>query len=254
MLPHWIQALRPPANAAAHGAALDRQMWESIVAMLLLFVIAHVLLAFAAWRKWRSAVHKDGIKAAARFSLADTALIAGVAALYVVLALQAESLWAAVRFQGASPGAMQVEVVGRQFQWYFRYPGADGRYGAARASLVDAAAANPLGLDRSDEFARDDFVTSELVLPAGREVDLRVRSLDVVHGFFIPAMRLKQNAVPGSEFHVHFTPETPGIYDIVCTQVCGLGHYRMGAKLRVLSQQDFAAWLAKQKPAVGAQS
>jgi cytochrome c oxidase subunit II len=109
---------------------------------------------------------------------------------------------------------------------------------------VRAAAGNPLGLDSADLHGADDIVSSELVLPAGREVDLRLRSHDVIHGLFIPGMRLKQNAVPGMVLHVHFTAVTPGEYDILCSQVCGLGHTRMQATLRVVSPAAFRDWLA----------
>jgi len=139
---------------------------------------------------------------------------------------------------------MQVEVVGVQFQWYFRYPGEDATFGATRPQLVNAAAGNPLGLDPQDSQGRDDIVSSELVLPAGREIDLRLRAHDVIHGFFIPGMRLKQNAVPGLTLHVHFAPVTPGEYSILCSQVCGLGHGHMEARLRVLPAAEFDAWLA----------
>ncbi|HWZ12680.1 MAG TPA: hypothetical protein VNX22_06015, partial [Acidobacteriaceae bacterium] len=127
--------------------------------------------------------------------------------------------------------------------WYFRYPGPDATFGTTRPELVDAAAGNPLGLDRRDSRAADDRVTSELVLPVNREVDVRLRALDVIHGFFIPGMRVKQNALPGSTLHVHFTPDVIGVYPIVCSQVCGLGHYRMQAQLRVVSEADFEHWL-----------
>ena len=116
---------------------------------------------------------------------------------------------------------MQVEVVGEQFQWYFRYPGEDAAFGVTRPELVNAAEGNPLGLDARDARGKDDVVSSVLVLPVGREVDLRLRSLDVIHGFFIPGMRLKQNAVPGLVLHVHFTPSVTGTYPILCSQVCG---------------------------------
>jgi cytochrome c oxidase subunit 2 len=81
------------------------------------------------------------------------------------------------------------------------------------------------------------------MLPAGREVDLRIRSLDVIHGFFIPAMRLKQNAVPGLVLHIHFTPIAAGTYPILCSQVCGSGHARMQAELRVVSPPAYQDWL-----------
>ena len=144
---------------------------------------------------------------------------------------------------------MQVEVTGQQFVWYFRYPGADAAFGRTNLSLVAPAEGNPLGIDPNDSYGHDDIVTSQLVLPANREVDLTLRAVDVIHGFSIPEMRIKQNAIPGQTTHIHFTPELPGDYAILCTQVCGLGHYRMLATLRVLSPADFAAWLHTQEVA-----
>ena len=88
------------------------------------------------------------------------------------------------------------------------------------------------------------------MLPAGRPVDLRLRSQDVIHGFFIPGMRLKQDAIPGMEGHLQFTPTIPGDYPILCSQVCGLGHDRMQARLRVVSLADFNRWLAARERAL----
>lgn len=181
-------------------------------------------------------------KDARRFSIWGAGAFVTVAALFIGLGVRAEALWAAQHFEGPSYDALQVEVTGRQFQWYFRYPGVDAAFGRINPQLADAAAGNPLGIDRADPAAADDIVTSELVLPVGREVNLRVRSQDVVHGFFIPAMRVKQNAVPGSIFTIHFTPTEIGEYGIVCSQVCGSGHYHMDARLRVVSPSDFVAW------------
>jgi cytochrome c oxidase subunit 2 len=144
---------------------------------------------------------------------------------------------------------MQVEVVGEQFQWYFRYPGEDAAFGATRPEFVNAAEGNPLGLDARDMRGKDDVVSSVLVLPVGREADLRLRSLDVIHGFFIPGMRLKENAVPGLVLHVHFTPSVIGTYPILCSQVCGSGHARMQAMVSVVSQAEFQAWLATRERA-----
>ena len=170
-----------------------------------------------------------------------------LAAVFFGLAFQSERLWAAQRYTGANPAALQVEAVGMQFAWYFRYPGADGAFGNTRPDLIDAGAGNALGLDPADERGKDDLVRSQLVVPAGREVDVRLRALDVIHGFAIPAMRLKQNAIPGQTFHVHFTPTAVGEYSILCTQVCGLGHARMQAVIRVLPPVEFAAWMQRQQ-------
>ncbi len=131
-----------------------------------------------------------------------------------------------------------------QFAWYFRYPGVDATFGATEPPLVSAAEGNPLGVDPADPHGHDDLVSSELVLSAGREVDLRLRAQDVIHGFAVPELRLKQNAVPGQTIHIHFTPTSPGTYAILCTQLCGSGHYRMNANLRVLQPDEFARWLA----------
>ena len=231
----------PPNGATASG--FDGLMAWQLAAMALLLLLAHVLLALVLLRRGRPR-RLPGLLAVEWLPLFPLTL------LFFWMAVRAQQLWALNRFQGASPGALQVEVVGVQFQWYFRYPGPDAHFGATRPALVDAAAGNPLGLDPADAYSHDDRVRSVLVLPAGREVDLRLRAQDVIHGFFIPGMRLKQNAVPGLVLHVHFTPQVPGTYPILCTQVCGLGHARMQAQLRVVSPSEYARWLAP--PVIGA--
>lgn len=226
-----------PANGAAHGAALDRQMVLSLAVVGGLMIIAKAILVASALKSAKDRAAESRVNFFGLGTLIFLTLV------FAWLLIRAEQMWAAQRFTGADPTAMQVEVVGEQFVWYFRYPGTDATFGATRPELVDAAAGNPLGLDAKDSHAADDRVTSELVLPVNREVDLRLRALDVIHGFFIPAMRVKQNAVPGSALHIHFTPDLIGEYPIVCSQVCGLGHYRMQARLRVVSEADYQRWL-----------
>jgi cytochrome c oxidase subunit II len=223
-----------PSNGAFHGWAVDRLMYIDLAALLLCFLLAHALLLYSILKRRRSRLPSPW--------LMEFGPLVLLIALYSWMAVTAEELWAQNRFEGPSPEAMQVEVVGVQFQWYFRYPGPDAAFGATKPELVSAASGNPLGIDPADPHGDDDWVASELVLPASREVDIRLRSLDVIHGFFIPGMRLKQNAVPGEELHVHFTPAELGDYPILCTQVCGLGHGRMQAHLRVVSTENFARW------------
>jgi cytochrome c oxidase subunit 2 len=226
-----------PANGALHGFVLDRWMHWNLVAILVLFVSAQILLAF-------SSLRGHGNRPRRYFGLAGALPLALLCGMYLWMAIAAQRLWAASRFEGPSLTAMQVEVVGVQFQWYFRYPGVDATFGATKPSLVNAGAGNPLGIDPSHAEGNDDIVSSELVLPRGREVDLWLRAHDVIHGFFIPGMRLKQNALPGQILHVHFTPVAVGDYPILCTQVCGLGHGHMEARLRVLPPAEFDSWLA----------
>jgi len=237
--PRWVSM---PQNGALHGFAADRLMGQNLAAAGACFMAAQALIA--ACLLWRA-----GRRQQLGHLPATAAAMLLLCGMYAWMAVTAQRLWAANRFEGPSPAAMQVEVVGKQFQWYFRYPGSDAVFGAVQPELVNAAAGNPLGLDPMDPHASDDVVASELVLPAGREVDVQLRALDVIHGFFVPGMRLKQDAVPGLLLHVHFTPVTSGEYPILCSQVCGLGHGRMQAKLRVVPQAEFDRWIASKEQA-----
>ena len=226
-----------PRSSSLHAPAIDALMRTSLLVLVALFLLAQIMLLAGMFlpRQQRP-----------RFSptwrwIATLAF----AALLVWMTVAAEKIWFTTRIAHASPNAVQVEVTGMQFQWYFRYPGPDGIYGKTRPELVDAAGGNPLGLDPADPHGADDVVSSVLVLPVDRQIDLSLRSLDVVHGFFIPSMRVMQNATPGSPSQIHLTPTRIGDSAIVCTQLCGLGHYRMQAVLRVASLRDFAAWMAQ---------
>jgi len=237
-----------PVDAAAHGPAMDAHLRLNLWIALALVALAHLLLLAGLARR-RAARQKAG-QAWQRLLWLEWLPLAALTVLFAWLAVGSERLWAVERFTGADPAAMQVEVTGMQFAWYFRYPGADATFGRTELALASAAAGNPLGLDPTDPHGADDLVTSQLVLPAGREVDLTLRAQDVIHGFAVPQMRLKQNALPGQTQHIHFTPETPGDYAILCTQVCGLGHYRMQAALRVLAPAEFERWLAAREAGV----
>ncbi len=230
-----------PADASAHGPALDRHLLLNLWIALALLVLAHLILLTGLLARRRSAPN--------HLWRIEYLLLVALALLFATLTVKAERLWAATRYTGASPTALQVEVTGVQFAWYFRYPGPDATFGLTRPNLVAPGEGNPLGIDPNDPHSADDHVSSQLVLPANREVDLRLNAQDVIHGFSIPEMRLKQNAVPGQTIHLHFTPTTPGTYAILCTQLCGLGHYRMNATLRILPPEQFANWLASQQKA-----
>ena len=224
-----------PPNAAEHGGLLDSHLLLNLWIALALLAAAHLILLVGL-------VLRKGPRVRSSL-LFEHFPVAALALLFVFLTVRSERMWAASRYTGADPAALQVEVVGMQFAWYFRYPGKDAAFGRTRPELIAAGEGNPLGIDPTDEHGADDIVSSELVLPAGREVDLRLHAQDVIHGFAVPALRLKQNAVPGQQIHVHFTPMVEGTYAVMCTQLCGLGHYRMTANLRVVSPAAYTAWL-----------
>ena len=237
--PFWM-----PPNAAAHGIAVDHLLRWNLAALTGCLLLAHVLIGITVLRRPRN---PNGSRLP-RVWMVQVLPILLFSFMYLAMALTAQRLWALNRFEGAAPQSMQVEVTGRQFQWYFRYPGADATFGGTRPELIEPAKGNPLGLMLEDEHSSDDIVSSELVLPVSREVDLTLRAQDVIHGFFIPAMRLKQNAVPGQALHIHFTPVATGVYPVLCSQVCGLGHAGMQARLRIVSADEFKLWLASKAP------
>jgi cytochrome c oxidase subunit II len=233
-----------PRDAAAHGPALDRQLLLNLWIFLGLLLLMHLVLFAGLVLRRRTTTPKPH-----RVWLVEYLPLALLALLFATLTVRAERLWASARYTGADPAALQVEVTGVQFVWYFRYPGEDATFGRTSPRLIAPGEGNPLGLDPADPRGKDDFVSSQLVLPANREVDLRINAQDVIHGFFVPELRLKQNAVPGQTIHLHFTPTTPGTYAILCSQLCGMGHYRMQANLRILPPAEFAAWISDKEKA-----
>ncbi|MDE3104065.1 MAG: cupredoxin domain-containing protein [Acidobacteriota bacterium] len=230
-----------PADASAHGPAVDRQLILNLALALALLTLAHGLLLGGLLLRRRATTGSVW--------RLEYLPLAALTVLFAGLAIRSEQLWARTHTTGADPAAMQVEVTGMQFAWYFRYPGPDATFGRTRPELVAPAEANPVGLDPADPHGHDDLVTAELVLPSGRPVDLRLRAQDVIHGFAVPELRLKQNAVPGQTIHIHFTPTTPGTYAILCTQLCGTGHFRMNANLRIVAPAEFNTWLATRQAA-----
>ncbi len=234
-----------PAGASAAAAGIDHYFDVTYVVMGIVFVAAQVALGYFAWR------YRDrGPSSPARYSHGNNGLeIAWTVLtfiLFVGLNLMSSSIWASERFRPAASGAVQVEVTGMQFAWYFRYPGPDGKFGATKPELIDPSAGgeSAVGLDTTDPASKDDIVTGTMYVPVGREVEVILRAQDVIHSFFIPSMRFKQDAVPGLAIRMHFTPIATGEYEIACAELCGLGHYKMHGMLKVVSPEEYDKWLA----------
>jgi cytochrome c oxidase subunit II len=140
-----------------------------------------------------------------------------------------------------------VRVVAEQFAWNIHYPGPDHKFGRTDIKLVSAA--NPLGLDRNDADGKDDITTiNQLNLPVNRPVIVHLSSKDVIHSFGLPQMRVKQDAIPGIVHNLWFTPTTTGEWEIACSQLCGLGHYRMRGFYTIQPDADFEAFLKENAP------
>jgi cytochrome c oxidase subunit 2 len=139
--------------------------------------------------------------------------------------------------------ALVVRVVAEQFAWNIHYPGADGKFGPTDPKLVDTQT-NPVGIDRNHPDGRDDVYTvNELVLPVDQKIVIRITSKDVIHSFWLPQMRIKQDAIPGMEVSQTFTAIKTGDWDIACAQLCGLGHYTMKGAYSIKTRDAYDAWL-----------
>ena len=226
--------------ASAHGAEIDRLIYTTLIVTGLVYVLVHVVLAVFVWRYaergQRAAYWPDNRTLELTYTLVPAAVL-------TTLILMGGAVWA--RLHSPPPAdALVVDVRAEQFGWLFRYPGPDGVFGRVDPAEIRTRD-NPMGLDPGDPAGADDLVVRELHLPAGRPVRVRLRSKDVLHSFFVPALRVKQDAVPGMTVEVWFTPTRPGTYEIACAELCGVGHYIMRGRIVVEPPDAFQAWLAR---------
>jgi len=163
------------------------------------------------------------------------------AVIFITLGVMGQSVWASLRLHDAPAGSYTVEVVAQQFQWNFHYSGKDNKFGRTDPQLIDDSALNFVGIDAQDPASADDSVTSALVIPVNRPVELRLRSKDVIHNFWVPQLRFKQDLVPGMEIKVHFTANKVGKYELACAELCGQLHFKMKSYMLVLPEADIQA-------------
>ena len=164
-----------------------------------------------------------------------------------VAAMLAPGLVVWADFVTVPEDAHEVEVVGQQWKWSYRYPGADGVMGTAGNEYVSPS--NPLGVNPNDPFAQDDIVveTKEMHLPLFEPVHILMRSKDVLHDYAVAQFRVKMDMVPGAVTYIWLEPTVAGRYDILCEEFCGLGHFVMRGTVVVEEREDYDAWLATQK-------
>ena len=175
--------------------------------------------------------------------LAIAAVIVGDA---VLLATAALPVWLArSTLPSGTFDTTEVRVVAEQFAWHIHYPGPDRRFGTTTAALISAS--NPLGIDRSTADGKDDVgLSNVLMVPVGRPVIVHLSSRDVVHSFTLNEMRVRQDATPGLLVRTWFTPTVTGQWQIACSQLCGLGHYRMRGEFSVVSVSEWDDWLQRE--------
>jgi cytochrome c oxidase subunit 2 len=235
--PWWLTPL------ASNWKRMDDMLTITLLVTGLFFVVINLFVVYTVWRfrhrTDRRAAYAPDNKRLERW-------LTGITVVGIV-ALLAPGLWVYADYVRPPANAMLLEIVGQQWQWRFRLPGAGGKLGGSDARFVSPS--NPLGLDPADPAGQDNIIveSNEVHLPIGRPVKVLMRSHDVLHDFFVPQFRARMNIVPGQVSTFWFTPTQPGRFESMCAQLCGVGHPNMRGYVVVEDDASFQQWL-KQQP------
>lgn len=206
------------------------------------FILVGLFMVYAIWKYRR----REGQTAAYEPENKRLEWILTIVTTVGVVGMLAPGLAVWQEYVEVPDDAAQVEIVGQQWNWSYRLPGEDGVFGAVDARQISVD--NPFGLDPEDAFSADDVLVAQasLHLPIDRPVKALLRSKDVLHDFYVPEFRAKMDAVPGMISYMWFTPTKVGTYEVLCAELCGVGHHTMRGTVVVDSREDYAAWLAAQ--------
>ena len=209
-----------PENVSTYGGDIDFLFrvidWITTITFIL---VAVALVTFLV--KYR---HREGRRATYTHGNTTLEVIWTIvpAVILVVLFLMSQGTWAKIKIQ-APPSDVVVEVMGKQFNWEVTYPGPDGKFGTA-----------------------DDYkIDNEVHVPVNKNVRVILKSREVIHSFFLPQLRLKQDTVPGREIVAWFNATKPGKYEIPCAELCGFGHSGMRGWLFVHTPEEYGEWIEK---------
>ena len=216
-----------PPDVSTFGADIDHVFWLIFWIVGVWFIVTEGALLYAMLRYRRKPASR------AQFLRGDSArqmawvLIPAAVVLLLDLGIDhaGARVWDLVKLD-LPPGTILVRVGAKQFNWIFTYPGPDGKFGTAD----------------------DVTVENELHVPVGQVVRFELSSTDVIHSFFVPELRLKQDAVPGRTIRGWFEATAPGVYEIACSELCGFGHYTMHGSVIVQNAKDYAAWVSETWP------
>ncbi|MEJ7557346.1 MAG: cytochrome c oxidase subunit II [Pedobacter sp.] len=245
-----------PEAASEHGKKIDSMFNITLIITTIVFIATHIVLfAFAYFYKntgKRKAYYYPHNNALERIWTIVPALV------LTVLVLMGFLTWRSIFYKIKDPNnkPLSIEVTSSQFAWAIRYPGADGIVGIKNYKLIDGN--NALGVDLKDANALDDQIADEVVLPVNKPVRFILTSKDVLHSFYMPHFRVQLNTVPGMTSFFEFTPTITSAdmkvktndpkfeYVLLCAKICGAGHYNMQRKVRVVSQEEYNAWITEQ--------
>ena len=273
----------PNESASAHGGSIDYIFNITLFFTGIVFFITQILLFYFAYKyRGRRNAKAAFISHNNRLEVIWTAIPAVVMTFLVVGGLDAWNEVMADVEEGED--YIEIEATGYQFAWHLRYPGPDGKLGSRDYKMISAT--NPLGQVWSDDKNQDDFHPSEIVLPVGKKVRVRITARDVLHNFYLPHFRVKMDSVPGMPTYFVFTPTTTteeyrtklGVlndrgepkypewhepidpedpesplkyedfnFELACAELCGTGHYAMRRSVRIVSEAEYKNWLSEQQ-------
>jgi cytochrome c oxidase subunit 2 len=175
------------------------------------------------------------------------------AVIFIILGVYSNRVWNRELRAPAPPDSIKIDIVAYQFGWHIRNPGRDGKL--AESSTARQSKDNWFGVKEDDVDGIDDYQSENvLTVPVGRNVNIILSSLDVIHSFYVPVFRMYQDAVPGRSINwVWFEATKTGTYDLACSQLCGSGHYNMKATINIVSQADYDKLVAEKSKAAALQ-
>lgn len=247
-----------PEAASEHGVKIDDMLNITLILTTIVFVATHIVLFLFAYiyryNRNRKAYYYPHNNTLERVWTVIPAIV------LTFLVLMGFLTWRSIFYKIEDPNnkPISIEVTSSQFQWDVRYPGADGVVGKKNYKLITAI--NNLGIDFNDKNSMDDQVADEIVLPVNKPVRFSLVSKDVIHSFYMPHFRVQLNTVPGMTSYFEFTPtittaemkaktNDPNFkYLLLCAKICGTNHYNMQKAVRVVSEQEYKEWVAKQVP------
>lgn len=248
-----------PEASSVHGKETDYWFWVSMIVIMIGFFIVNTFLFLFSYlyrhnknRKVTFYTHNNNLEII--WTTVPAIVMAG-------LVFSGLRVWTKITSE-APANAEQIDIMGKQFGWTVRYAGVDdNKFGKYNYKLMDDAGGNPMGVDFSDPNSFDDFANaSEMHIPKGKPVLLKIRARDVLHSVFIPHMRVKMDAVPGMPTKFWFVADKsteemrselgkPEFnYEIACTEICGRSHFGMKLLLVVDEPADYEKWKKSQKP------
>ncbi len=214
--------LLPPA-ISTYAADIDRMFWIILAVTGIVFIAVEVtLVAFLIKYRGREGRKAYYIEGNARAEIIWTTI---PAVIVIILAIMSQGAWSRIKNPDRFPAdALELNIEAKQFEWNITYPGPDGV------------------LDTDDDFG----LRNQLHIPVNRPVIVHLSAIDVIHSFFIPVFRIKQDVVPGRTIAVWFEAMETGEFEIACAELCGLGHYRMRGRVIIHPQEEYASWMRDQ--------